>query len=200
MAIRKFSASSLTNPNSKSSKLWDQETTLGTFESIAMATVDSGGASNITFSNIPATYTHLQIRGIARSTTSGAGGDHVHCQFNTDTGSNYASHRVYGSGASAAAQGLASQTEIRVGVAARNGNTAGVFGTSFTDILDYANTNKNTTTRALIGLDVNGASGEIILQSGLWMNTAAITSIKLYPEINNFLEYTSFALYGIRGA
>ena len=52
MAIRKFSASSLTNPNSKSSKLWDQETTLGTFESIATASCTTTEAS-VTFSNIP---------------------------------------------------------------------------------------------------------------------------------------------------
>jgi hypothetical protein len=170
----------------------------GAWDSIATTTVGAGGAANITFSSIPSTYTHLQIRGIARSTTSGAGGDWVYCQFNTDTGSNYAHHRVFGNGTSASAGGAASQTEIRVGIAARNGNTAGVYGASVADILDYTNTSKNTTARSLIGQDENGG-GEIMLYSGLWTNTAAITSIKVYPEINNFVQYTQFALYGIKG-
>ena len=168
------------------------------YESIATVTVGAGGASNITFSSIPSTYQHLQIRGIARSTTSGTGGDWVYCQLNTDTGSNYALHRLWGDGSSAQSGASTSQTEIRTGSATRNGNTSGIMAVSVTDILDYTNTNKNTTTRALIGYDTNGG-GEIILYSGLWMNTAAITSIKLYPEINNFAQYSSFALYGIKG-
>jgi hypothetical protein len=172
---------------------------VGDYESIASVTVGSGGASNITFSSIPSTYQHLQIRGIARSTTSGTGGDWVYCQLNTDTGSNYALHRLWGDGSSAQAGASTSQTEIRTGVAARNGNTSGIMAISVTDILDYTNTNKNKTTRALIGYDTNGGPGESILYSGLWMNTAAITSIKLYPEINNFAQYSSFALYGIKG-
>ena len=96
MAIRRFSGSSLT-AGSKSSKLWDQETTLGTFESIATATVDSGGASTITFSSIPATYTHLQLRVFSdASTPTGFG-----LRFNND--SNSAWHYLKGDGTNATA-------------------------------------------------------------------------------------------------
>ena len=54
MAIRRFSTSNLSG--TKSSKIWDQETTPGYFESIATVIVPSAGASSITFSNIPSTY------------------------------------------------------------------------------------------------------------------------------------------------
>jgi len=171
----------------------------GDFESIATVSVGSGGAANVELTSIHATYTHLQIRGIARSTIASTGGDWVYCQFNADTGSNYAHHRLFGNGSSAGAGAATSQTEVRVGSAIRNNTTASIYGVSVVDILDYANTNKNTTTRSFIGSDTNGG-GEVILYSGLWMNTAAITSIKLYPEVNNFLQYTTFALYGIRSA
>jgi len=201
VAIRKFSASSLTNPNSKSSKLWDQETTLGTFESIAMATVDSGGASNITFSNIPATYTHLQIRGIARTTAS-QDRESIKLTFNSDTGSNYARHNLWGSGSAASAYGAASVAYILLTDFAAGNATASIFGTAVTDILDYTNTNKYTTVRSLGGVDFNAAvtvyNG---LNSGVWLNTAAITSITLTPfSDSNFAQYSQFALYGIRGA
>jgi hypothetical protein len=37
------------------------------YESIATVTVGGGGAATVAFTSIPATYTHLQIRGIGRS-------------------------------------------------------------------------------------------------------------------------------------
>jgi hypothetical protein len=37
---------------------------VGDFESIATVSVGSGGAADVEFTSIPATYTHLQIRGI----------------------------------------------------------------------------------------------------------------------------------------
>lgn len=169
------------------------------FDSIAATTVGAGGASYVEFTSIPQTYTHLQIRTIARSTTAGTGADWLYCQFNSDTGSNYAHHRLIGDGATASAGAAASVTEVRVGAPLRDGNTAGIYGVSVVDILDYTNTNKNTTVRSLIGQDRNGA-GEVTFYSGLWLNTSAITSIKLYSESNNLKQYSSIALYGIKVA
>jgi hypothetical protein len=40
------------------------------YESIATVTVGSGGASEVEFTSIPSTYTHLQIRALARNTTA----------------------------------------------------------------------------------------------------------------------------------
>jgi hypothetical protein len=66
------------------------------------------------------------------------------------------------------------------------------------DILDYANVNKYTTIRVLGGADLNG-SGAINLVSGLWMNTAAVTSFLISADSGNLAQYSSFALYGIKG-
>jgi hypothetical protein len=38
---------------------------VGDYESIATVTVGSGGAANVEFTSIPATYTHLQLRLLA---------------------------------------------------------------------------------------------------------------------------------------
>jgi len=71
----------------------------GDFESIATVTVGSGGASYAEFTSIPSTYTHLQIRTMARGTRADVG-DGLILQFNGDTASNYSSHYLYANGAS----------------------------------------------------------------------------------------------------
>ena len=74
-----------------------------------------------------------------------------------------------------------------------------MYAASIIDILDYASTSKFKTTRVLDGYDANG-SGEVIIGSGNWRSTSAITSITLGPSSGNMKLYSSFALYGIKGA
>ena len=169
------------------------------YESIATVTVGSGGAANVEFTSIPSTFKHLQIRLIARNTenATGAGAD-LRMQLNGDTGSNYASHNLRGDGASATATAASSQAQMRLSVTIRDGRTASAFNAGVIDILDYTSTNKNTTVRSLDGYDSNGA-GQIYFSSGLYNSTNAITSIKLFADAFNFAQYSSFALYGIKG-
>jgi len=165
---------------------------IGNYESIQTVTVGAGGSSTISFTSIPATYTHLQIRAIARYSTGTETG--VKMRINSDTGSNYAYHELYGTGTGAGAAAGTTQTAIS-DVMYINA-TSNVFGGAVIDILDYANTNKYKTIRSLNGADVNG-SGYITFMSGLWQNTAAITNIELYVAANNMTQYSSFALYGV---
>jgi hypothetical protein len=68
------------------------------------------------------------------------------------------------------------------------------------DILDYTSTNKNKVGRHIGGVDYNG-SGGVYLGSSLYSTTSAISSISLTSNNGqNFLQYSSFALYGIKGA
>ena len=170
------------------------------YESIATTTVGAGGSASISFSSIPSTYTHLQIRGIARMTAS-QDRDSIKLTFNSDTGSNYARHSLWGSGSAASAFGAASEAFVILTDFAAATATASIFGTAVIDVLDYTNTNKYTTVRSLGGVDLNAAVTVYDgLNSGLWMNTAAITSITLTPYTGaNFAQYSSFALYGIKG-
>ena len=161
------------------------------YESIATSTVGSGGAASITFTSISSNYTHLQIRAIGKPTS--AGGQEILFTLNGDTGSNYNSHQLYGSGSSAVAnaKGTSANAWLTYWDNAQ-------FGSFVTDILDYKDTNKYTTTRSLGGHDLNG-SGFILFRSGLWMNTAAVTSISIFASSGNLAEYSQFALYGIKG-
>jgi hypothetical protein len=171
---------------------------VGDYESIQTVTVGGGGASDISFTSIPSTFTHLQVRAIARSSTAGTL-DNAQLQFNSDTGSNYKSHFLYGDGSSAAAGVSGGTTNILAGRVTGATSGGSIFGTLIIDILDYKNTNKNTTVRTLTGWDGNG-SGEIFFESGLWINTAAITAIRLFPTAaTNWVQYSQFSLYGIKG-
>jgi len=191
--------STATGPESSaSSSVTPTSFLVGAYDSIATVNVSSA-TPTITFSSIPATYTHLQLRFIARSSRTQTQG-YIMTRFNGDSGTNYSRHTVEGNGA--AAESYAEYT-VSYGslyeIPAANA-TANIFGAGVVDILDYANTNKYKTLRASQGDDRNGG-GRIYLYSGLWQNTAAITSIVL-TEYNgfNFEQYSSFALYGIKGA
>jgi hypothetical protein len=171
----------------------------GDFESIATVSVGSGGAANVEFTSIPATFTHLQIRGIARSSLSATGAGFI-MRANSDTGSNYAAHNLLGDGASAQANAYASNTYMYPSSYMPAANaTASIFGTTIIDVLDYANTNKYKTMRSLYGTDLNG-SGQVGIASSVWMNTNAITSLSLLFTTSNLVQYSHFALYGIRSA
>ena len=171
----------------------------GAYDSIATTTVGGGGAASITFSSIPATYTHLQIRMTGRLNAASQNGTGI-LRYNGDTSSsNYTYHEVFGNGTAASAYGSAAPESNQILSLTGATATASVFGVAITDILDYANTNKYTTQRNFGGYDNNG-SGQVRLNSGLWMNTAAITSIVITPNAGTaFDQYSSFALYGIRG-
>lgn len=194
MAIRRFGNSSITSAGGKSSKFWDQETSLGTFESIATATVDASGSSTITFTNIPQNYTHLQIRGTLRTN---AGGNLI-VTYNGDSGANYSYHALTAEGGgSVGASAGASTNEQVISRAAGISSTANIFSAYIIDILDYSNTTKNKTYKCLSGADKNG-TGNIDLESGNWRSTAAITSIAFTRP--TFQQYSQLSLYGIRGA
>jgi hypothetical protein len=168
------------------------------YESIATVTVGGGGSATITFSSIPATYTHLQIRAICKTTAGTSNINSIFGQFNSDTGSNYARHFLNGSGSAAGVGAGTSNSSMFFGT---NIETLGTnaFAANVIDILDYANTNKYKTTRSLSGVDANG-SGYVQFMSGLWMNTAAVTSITISPNSDDFIQYSQFALYGIKGS
>jgi len=172
------------------------------YESISTVTVGSGGSSSISFSSIPSTYKHLQIRAMAKmSSTAASGDDGWIVQCNGDTGTNYAWHMLYGAGSSANAftPGASQSRMYPYGLAFSGSGNIG-WGVMVADALDYANTSKYKTFRYLSGYDSNTLSGDVVFASGMWMNTAAITSISIASPFGNFVEYSSFALYGIKGA
>ena len=170
---------------------------VGDYESISTTTVGSGGTSTVTFTSIPATYKHLQLRAFTQNNRGTFSTSTYLLRANSDSGSNYYNHVLVGSG-SAASSSAYSDTAVNPNDATGTG-VSGVFGASIIDILDYTNTNKKTTFRMLNGVDINGSGGFVSLNSALWNNTAAITSLTFTPAHGTLWnQYSSFALYGIK--
>jgi hypothetical protein len=165
------------------------------YESIATVTVGSGGASSITFSSIPSTYQHLQLRGITKHSSSST---FSAMRFNSDTASNYSAHYLDGDGATITAGAASNYDRSYFGYAGTSSQT-NIFGVSVIDILDYKDTNKFKTVRILTGVDVNGSGGYMEFSSSSWRSTSAITDINIFFSSNNFAQYSQVALYGIKG-
>jgi len=170
------------------------------FESIATVTLVSA-QSTISFTSIPSTYKHLQLRGITKWSYSSGSADwsNLVLTLNSDGGANYASHVLRGNGASAVASGTTSQTVGYQQTLVPSSYTgyANIFGAYVIDFLDYANTSKYKTVRGLGGFDGNG-SGWIGLASTLWQSTSAINRIDITLDANNHTQYSQFALYGVK--
>lgn len=169
----------------------------GAYFPLQVITVGSAGASSVSFTNIPNTYAHLQIRTLARN--AGSNTNNL-ITFNSDSGSNYTYHTLEGNGTSASAGSSTGNVFTLAGKQASSTYGASIFGVGIVDILDYANTNKYTTVRVLAGVDNNGSGDGVIFTSGLWRNTNAITSVTITAGGSGFAQYSSFALYGIKGA
>jgi hypothetical protein len=161
-------------------------------------TVGSGGQSTVSFTSIPSTYKHLQVRALIKSNSAGV--LYMNYSFNGVGGTSYSSHYMYGNGSSAGANsGNGPSASSMYLDEFPQSSATNIFGSCVLDILDYTNTNKYKTTRYLGGADKNG-SGGVAMSSGLFMSTNAITQIDFTPQSSaGIAQYSSFALYGIKG-
>jgi len=166
---------------------WNPWSPDGAYDSLATVTVGTA-VSSITFAGIPNTYKHLQIRLSARVTGSTTDSNIV-AYFNADTtAGNYPQHVLYGEGSAASSGYSPNDPNLAIGRTPGASSSANIFGLGVADILDYTNTNKNKTVRALSGQDQNG-SGIVLLKysgtltitigAGLTGSTATVGSNKV---------------------
>jgi hypothetical protein len=143
--------------------------------------------NSITFSSIPQGYTDLIL---IHSNISGTT-QQLRLTFNGDSGSNYSTTELYGTG-SAAGSGFGNdETKINIGFF-----NASAVSNSIVSFQNYSNTNAFKT---LIGR-YNNAANQLAAVVGLWRSTAAITSITIVAQTGNFAVDSSFTLYGIKAA
>jgi hypothetical protein len=168
----------------------------GDFQSIASAT-GTGSSGTITFSSIPSTYKHLQIR----CTTQLSSTDNyaIFRPNNDSSTANYTFHSMYGDGSTTTADGyITGLTGALVSYGTDSGHPTNTTGSGIVDIIDYASTVKYKTIRSFTGYDSNG-NGIVFLISSLWKSTAAINSLTVVAQTGNFTTNTIISLYGIKG-
>jgi hypothetical protein len=166
-----------------------------TFTLIASSTVGAGGASEISFTSIPNTYTDLQIFYSIRNARTPAPVDNLIIGFN----GSYASvtdRNLYGSG-SAAASGTG---QPNGGYANTAGTTSNTFSNGYIYIPNYLSSNYKS--YSADGVSENNATEAYsVLIAGLWSSTSAITSIQLKTDISSsILQYSTAYLYGVKNS
>ena len=176
----------------------------GTYESIQSVYLSSGDASAINFTDIPATYQHLEIRYSGRSNRTSNHLDDVQIRFGNgsiDTGANY-SYRAsgYESGGGTFRTDQTAQTSMMSGLCV--GGNSYPNGIGIFQITNYANTNTFKGLTGANGFSTNnsGATNRWGMFTGGWASTSAITHIRLSLANSDWKQYTQISLYGIKGA
>lgn len=167
------------------------------YEQIATVILGSPSAS-ITFSSIPTTYKHLQLRGSFNANTSNASTG-LGIQFNGSSSAEYNAHWLQANGSSVSSSFNGLDVAMRFSINAPGNGASSIYSSMVFDILDYTSTTKNKTIRGMGGVAFS-SNNQIVLGSGIWVNTAAINSITLL--LNSGIQMftsTRVSLYGIRG-
>ena len=172
-----------------------------TMHHIATQTVANTSTSFISFSNIPQTYTHLQIRIWSRSRNAATYDATYLTPYSTNTGADAAYHSLYGSGSFVGVNGYTAQSYAILGYIPALNAASNNWASTIIDITDYSSTSKNKTIRGIYGWDDNGVSSGSPLAGfnsavSISLGTTAISGLRFL--INTAFESgTRIDLYGL---
>ena len=170
----------------------------GDYELIESSILEAASTSSVTFSSLgtyASTYKHLQVRFTAQTVGTSTTATAVNVRLNGDTAANYTYHVMQGQGSSVASTNQVGVTSMVLQNSLPRTSETNKFGAGVIDFLDAFSSTKNTTLRSLHGSDPSGEKS-IGLSSGLWLNTASITSIDISFD---FGAGTRVSLYGLKG-
>lgn len=161
---------------------------------ISTVTVGAGGAANIELTNIPQTFTDLQIILSARTTTSGTIGGYL--TFNANFGTIYSDRRLTGTGSSVGSTSISGASASTYYYLNDSGTTANSFSNTQFYFPNYAgSTNKSV---SIDNVSENNASTAYqSLQATLFSSTSPISYLLLTLTAGNFAQYSTASLYGI---
>jgi len=156
------------------------------------STTTSGSASSVTFSSISGAYTDLVV--VINYDSVTAGNQSLNMRFNGDTATNYSYTILRGSGS--AAQSARGSSDDRIYCGSSSTGVTNIASTAIIHIQNYSNT---TTYKTALIRD-NNPDYYLFANVGLWRSTSAITSLTFYQSSYNFINGSTFALYGITAA
>lgn len=170
-----------------------------TYTLISSNTLTSSAAS-VTFSSIPATYTDLVLKYMARATTGGVN-EPFDVQFNSDTGNNYSNTTLRGSGSAATSFRISANSAVRISQGTNGSlSTSSTFTNGELYIPSY-NASQYKCLSLYSALENNATEAYLSAVAGLWSSNSAISSIKVFPSSSGTFDTgSSFYLYGIKNS
>jgi hypothetical protein len=152
-------------------------------------TTTSSSATSITLSAISGSYTDLVL--VANHKWSGTRTS-LCMQFNSDTNvANYSDTGLYGNGTSATSGRETGNGYNFCGL------TSNQWQATIFQFQNYSNTTTYKTSLSRGNSLGTTAAQDVNAMVHLWKSTAAITSIKIYPVSGNFIDGSTFTLYGV---
>jgi hypothetical protein len=202
MSVSRLTSSSIQSAFPKFTSIWDGKSAVGSMDSLGTS-VAVGSTTGVTFSNIPQTYTHLQVRFFICSV--GSTNDFSWILNGVSSGTSYSQIALKAGGGSTSQTtvGYANQPYgylLRESNEYSGGLPSGTYMTGVIDLLDYTST-KNKTMRAFFGTDQNSGTtnqGFLKMFSCMYASSTAVTTIALYNGYSNWGAGTQFSLYGIK--
>ena len=169
-----------------------------TYIAIGSVTVGSGGAATVSFTSIPQTYTDLLVFISGRTDRSANPNDQILMSVNNVT-TGYTWKWLFASNNGTGSQ---SATVRYAGQATGASATTSTFGNNCIYITNYTSANyKSYSVDSVNESNTSLLAYNESLEAGLWSNTAAITSLIFAPEVGpNFVQYSTFTLYGIKNS
>ena len=158
----------------------------------------ASSAASVTFSAIPSTYTDLVLRLSTRISEADTKAS-LYVQYNSSTTAAYSRTRLIGDGSTASSSRASNSATGLITVTDATNATANTFGSTEIYIPNYAgSTNKPASVDSRSENNATEAYTDSL--AWLWSNTAAITSITIYGNLNagSFVSGSSFYLYGIK--
>lgn len=162
---------------------------------ISTQTLNSN-VTTVTFSSIPQTYTDLVLVTSARSTLAASVGSSTYMSLNGSS-ANFAHRRFYGNGSAAYANVDGVSSAYSNDINGQGTNTYN-FSNSKLTFYNYTSANYKPYTIDTAVENSNSTAAYTMLTSGIWSNTAAITSISFASEgSSSFQIGSTFSLYGV---
>lgn len=159
-------------------------------------------ALTIDFQNIAQTFAHLLLVASVRTDAAAVSSTLAATLNGDNTAGHYADDEVQANGATVTGALNDPDSAIFLGTCPGATAPAGSFGVCRADILDYTNTAKHKGLLALCGArTVAGSSFPIQWTADMWLSTATVTRLTLFPSGGvNFITGSRATLYGLTSA
>lgn len=157
-------------------------------------------ATSVSFTGIPSTLKTIEVTWCSRDDLAGFNADTLYMRVNNDAGGNYRSNYIQVNNASVVGATAVAQIRAAVGITARGGASAGVFGAGKIVISDWSAPHTGGLNWNFQSAILDSAVGTCWHQTGggAYLGAGPYTRLDFFPDpsATNFVAGTQFKLVG----